>query len=275
MIALLRLCRLYYALPLSLGYLCILLYARGGDLAGDGAGAAVTWAALLLVIAGAYALNDVVDVDVDRWNAPQRPLPAGRISRAAGLGVALLLLAGGLGLGALGRAAFAAVLAAVAAGLVLYDLTSKRLGAWKQPAVAALVVSLYPLAAAQAGGFRGPRARTLYVFPVWLFLTAWAYEVLKDVRDAPGDARAAVAGAAGQPRAWRRAAGAAALVGVGVALWPLALGCGWAYLAVAAPGLLAAVASPWLGLRRAIQALYLEVFLVALAAAVDVIARGP
>lgn len=269
MIALVRLCRFHYALPLSLGYLCILLYARGGDLAGDAAGAALTWMALLLVLAGAYALNDVVDVAVDRWNAPARPVAAGRIGRGPALAAAVLLLAAGLGLGALGRPAFAAVLAGVVAGLVVYDLLSKRLGALKQPFAAGLVVSLYPLAAAQAGGFHGPRWRSLLVFPVWLFLTAWGYEVLKDVRDAGGDARAASSPVARRLRSWRAAASAAVLAGVPVALVPLALGCRGLYLAVALPGLLGALCTPWLGVRRAIQAVYAEVFLVALAAALD------
>lgn len=274
MTALLRLCRPHYALPLSLGYLCILLYARGGTLGGDGAGAAVTWAALLLVIAAAYALNDAVDVAVDRWNAPERPVAAGRVRRGTAVALAAALLAAGLALGARGRPPFGLVLAGVAAGLVAYDLASKRLGAAKQPFAAALVVSLYPLAAAQAGGFHGPRAGTLLVFPVWLFLSAHAYEVLKDLRDLAGDARVGATPLARRPAAWRRVASAGTLAGIPVALAPLAMGCGPVYLAVAAPGLLAAAASPWLGLRRAIQALYAEVLLVALAAALDVIAAG-
>lgn len=272
MTALLRLCRLHYAVPLSLGYLCILLYARGGSLRGDAAGAAVTGAALLLVIAGAYALNDAVDVAVDRWNAPSRPVAAGQVRRGTAVAFAAALLVAGVALGARGRPPFGLVLAAVAAGLLAYDLTSKRLGAAKQPFAAGLVVSLYPLAAAQAGGFHGPRAGTLLVFPVWLFLSAYAYEVLKDLRDLAGDARAGRSPLAARPEAWRRVASAATLAGVPVALAPLGLGCGGVYLAVAAPGLLAAMASPWLGLRRAIPALYAEVFLVALAAAIDVIA---
>lgn len=272
----LRLCRLHYALPFALGYVLIAYYARGGAM--DGAWGR-TWAAglaMLLVVAAAYAANDAADLAVDRVNAPRRPVASGAVSPRAALRLAAVLAAGGLGAGLAAGARFAAGLAAVAAGLALYDLRSKRLGAWKAVLVAALVVSLYPLAFLQAGGFSGPRARTLLAFPCWLLLTAFAYEVLKDLRDVPGDRLATAGPTALQraPRRWRRLAGAAAWAGVAVALAPAALGCGPVYLVVAAPGLLAGLASPFLPLRLAIPALYVDVFLVALAAAVDVAAAG-
>jgi 4-hydroxybenzoate polyprenyltransferase len=268
----LRLCRLHYALPFALGYVLIAYYARGGAM--DGAWAR-TWAAglaMLLVVAAAYAANDAADVAVDRVNAPRRPVASGAIAPRAALRLAAALTAAGVAAGLAAGARFATGLAVVATGLALYDLRSKRLGAWKPVLVAALVVSLYPLAFLQVGGLSGPRARTLLVFPLWLLLTVFAYEVLKDLRDARGDRLATAGSTALQraPRAWRRLAGAATWAGVAVALAPAALGCGPVYLAVAAPGLLAGVASPFLPLRAAIPALYAEVFLVALAAAVDV-----
>jgi 4-hydroxybenzoate polyprenyltransferase len=272
----LRLCRLHYTLPFAFGYVLIAYYARGGAMQGAWAG---TWAAgiaVLLVVAAAYAANDAADVAVDRVNAPGRPIAAGAISARAAVRLAVALAACGLLAGLAAGPAFAGGLAAVAAGLAVYDLRSKRLGPWKPVAVAALLVSLYPLAFLQAGGFSGTRARTLFAFPVWLFLTAFAYEVLKDLRDARGDRLAADRSTPLQraPRRWRRLAGAATWAGVGVALLPAGLGCGPRYLAVAAPGLLAGLASAFLPLRLAIPALYAEVFLVALAAAVDVAAAA-
>ena len=40
-------------------------------------------AASTLLYAGGVALNDVYDVDIDRQERPERPIPSGRISLAA------------------------------------------------------------------------------------------------------------------------------------------------------------------------------------------------
>ena len=271
-----RLVRLHYTVPFALGYTLILFYALGGRMAGEWLGAGLSTLALALVIAAGYALNDVFDVEVDRVNAPQRPLVAGQVQPAAAARFGVALLAAGLGLGALCRWQFLVTLAAVAAALVAYDRTSKRLGAAKQLAVAALMVSLYPLAFAQAGGASGPRAASLAVFPVWLFLTAFGYEVLKDLRDAAGDRAPGVGPTPLQrnPERWRRIASLAIVGAVPVALLPLGQGCHGVYLGVAAVGLAAGVASAFLDVRRAIVATYADVFLVALAATADVVVHG-
>lgn len=273
---LLRLVRPHYTLPFSLGYLLILFYARGGQMEGAWPGAIVSTLALGLVLAAGYALNDLFDVEVDRLNAPDRPLVAGQVDRRTAARFGLALLVAGLGLATLARWQFLATLAAVAAALVAYDATSKRLGRGKQLAVAALMVSLYPLAFAQAGGAAGPRAAALAVFPIWLFLTSFGYEVLKDLRDAEGDRLPGAAPSALQrnPARWRRIAAAAIAGAAPVALVPLWLGCHGVYLAVAGIGLAAGVASAFLDLRRAIVATYLDVALVAFAATVDVAVHG-
>jgi len=274
--ALLRLCRLYYVVPFSLGYTLILYYALGGRMAGRWLEAATTTGALALVLCGAYALNDAVDLEVDRVNAPGRAVAAGRISRRAAATLAGALMASGLLLGTSGTLGFSLILTVVTAGLVAYDLASKRLGAAKQLAVAALMVSLYPLAFAQSGGPSGPRAASLFVFPVWLFLTSFAYETLKDLRDAEGDLRAAPAPSALQraPARWRTIANAALLAGVPLVVAPLAFGCRAVYLAASAPAIALALAATRLPVRRAIPAVYAEITAVALAAALDVMAYG-
>ena len=61
MLSYLRLCRAYYAVPMSLTFLLTVAYADGVGAAMTGSAAAGT-AALALVIAAAYALNDVADV---------------------------------------------------------------------------------------------------------------------------------------------------------------------------------------------------------------------
>lgn len=283
MLAWLRLCRPYYCVPMALTFWLTVAYAGGVEVAASASAMAAT-AALALVIAGAYAMNDACDAEVDRHNAPARPVAAGRVSRPAAAAGGLALTAGGLVAGAgWARPAFAAALACVAAGLIAYDLLSKRLGPLKQVAVAALMTAIYPLALAQAGGATGQRAGSLAVFPVWMFLTAWGYELLKDIRDAAGDLGAAEAGgAAGRftsallhnARRWRKVAAAAILLGASVLPVPAWLGCGRVYavllpLPLAAAGLAALAARS--DVREAVAWVYIECVGVGLAATADLL----
>jgi 4-hydroxybenzoate polyprenyltransferase len=274
--ALLAICRPYYAVPMSLAYALTLYYALGGRMAGEWAGAAVSAAALALVIAAGYVLNDVCDLAADRVNAPWRPIAAGRISRRAAAAWGALLLACGLGLATAARLEFLASLAVVAAGLVLYDLVSKRLGVGKQLLVAALMTSLYPLAIAQAGGASGPRAAALAPFAAWMFMTAFGYEVLKDIRDIPGDRAGGgpVTQVQRRPRLWRTMAGGTLLAAALLLVAPVFLGCGWVYMAVASAAMAAAIVSLFLPVRRAIMAVYAECFLVGVAATLDPLILG-
>jgi len=274
--ALLRLPRLHYTVPMALTYLLTLYYASGGELSGRGLTSLLSTVALAWVIAGAYTLNDVCDLEADRLNAPGRPIPGGKVARRTAGVLAAALMAAGLGLASACGATFFAALSAVAAGLVLYDVFSKRLGLAKPLAVAALMTSIYPLALAQAGGATGPRAATLAVFPAWLFPTAFGYELLKDLRDMAGDRRTAPRAARlhRRPVLWRRVAAAAIVLPAPLVLLPAALGCKWVYLLGASAAAILAVASAAVPVRRAIHLVYAECLLTALAAAADVLLLG-
>jgi len=270
------LARLHYSIPFALACALTIVYAAGGAPEVMGAGLVLSTASLALVLAGGYALNDAADVAVDRIGAPWRPIPAGRIGRRAAAGLGAGLIAAGLAAAAACRPAFLVVLAAVAAGLVAYDASSKRLGPGKQLLVAALTTSIYPLAIAQAGGAAGPRAATLAVFPAWLFLTSLGYEVLKDLRDLGGDLAAAARPTPlmRRPRLWRGIAGGAIAGGAALLVLPRLLGCGPVYMWIAAGamGAAALAAHPRLPVRGAIAAAYVECLIVGIAATADLLA---
>ena len=277
MIDLLRLCRLYYTVPMALTYLLTVYYARGGEAAGRWPGDILSAAALAMVIAGGYVLNDVCDLQFDRLNAPHRALAAGRVGRKAAAAWGAALMVAGLLLAPHGgRLELLAALTAVAAGLIGYDLLSKRIGVGKPLVVAALMTTIYPLALAQAGGASGPRAMSLAVFPAWLFPTALGYELLKDLRDAAGDKQAAARPAPLQrhPALWRRVAAAAVVAPAPLLIVPFFLGCKAIYLGGAVIGIALAVTSAFVPVRRAIRLVYAECFLVAAAAAADVVILG-
>lgn len=81
----------------------------------------------VLLYTGGMALNDVLDVEVDRTERPGRPIPSGRVGRSTALGVAVLLL--GLGLAAVMPAGARSVQAgaALVAAIVVYNLLHRRM----------------------------------------------------------------------------------------------------------------------------------------------------
>lgn len=274
MIDLLRLCRLYYALPMAFILTLTIAYAHGEVEAVPWVGALRASIALALVICGGYVLNDVNDRAVDAVNAPHRPIASGRVRPAVGAAWGVLLLAGALIVAAFERAEFVATLAVVVGLLLFYDRFSKRIGWGKQLVVALLMTSIYPLAFAQVGDLSGDRVRTLYVFPAWLFLTALGYEILKDIRDVAGDQLVAKTWIARQPDRALLAARVCLVAGALVLFVPGVVGCGWVYLAIVPVamllGLATAVATP----ARAMVLVYAECVVVGIAATTDLLTAG-
>lgn len=83
-------------------------------------------AASLCIYAAGLILNDYFDLDLDRTQRPERPLPSGRIAPRTALVAGLLLLAAGPALASLaGPHSFLAALG-LAALVLLYDVRAKR-----------------------------------------------------------------------------------------------------------------------------------------------------
>ncbi len=276
MIDLLRLCRLYYAWPMALAYTLTVCYALGRRLPGEWAGVALSTAALAQIIAAAYVYNDVRDWKVDRVNTPHRPVAAGRVRPATAAVFAAMIGVTGLALAGPCRPAFLVALSVVATALLIYDLFSKRLGIGKQLLVAALMTSIYPLACAQAGGVHGQRAGTLVIFPVWMFLTAFGYECLKDIRDAAGDQSVFPRPSWVQRNPERAAELARRAIAVGsmLLLLPFWAGCGRVYLICVIPAVVLGLATMVQPTRRAMVLVYAAYVVVGIAATADLVAYG-
>lgn len=273
MIDLLRLCRLYYAVPMGLTFTLTVCYAQGPVQAMSNVGTALATLALMLVLAGAYIINDVCDLPVDRINAPHRSLASEKVNPRTAARLAAALLAIGMILAAFCHPPYMLALGIVAIGLVVYDLRSKRMGVGKQLLVAALMTCIYPLSLAQAGGATSSRAWTLAVFPVWMFLSSFGYEILKDLRDLEGDlAVHAPTWLSRRPQVAHRVAQTSLLAGAAVLPAPYWLGCGGLYLAIITGAMAAAVAATQLPIRRAINAVYIEFVIVGIAATADLAA---
>jgi len=308
---LLRLVRLYYALPFSAGFLVILAYVRGGELESIRREAMLSFFSLLCVISAGYVFNDVCDVRIDRINCPDRVLAAGRLSRKTAMAWAgFLFVVGMLAAGLCGLCFFLGT-GAMAAGLACYDLFSKRIGIFKDLLVAALLTSLYPLAFTLAQPVDTPRLKVLFIHPVWLVLSAGGYEMLKDIGDVKGDHRAHGRGksSSGRLARWRRhllrlflrstepetgtgfrqtdlgfretwhfLATARLLIVAGslITLLPYLLGyCHLIYLVASLGAILLAVTSTFKRPADAVRYVYVEVLLVTVGSLADLLVSGP
>ncbi len=277
-LSLIRLTRPYYTVPLAAGLPVIAAYVAGGR--PSAAQGSLLWAmaALWSVLSGGYVLNDYCDIRFDAVNSPHRPLPGKEIAPGIALAASGGLFASGLALAAPCGLPFFLLLTLVAAGLAAYDVYSKRLGLLKPLAVAVLTASLYPLAFALTDAADTPRLRVLAIHPAWLLLTTLGYEMLKDIRDVPGDRTG------GNHRETERRAGPGYLLAARaillaaslLTLLPYALGyCKEVYLlsAIAAIGLvmLAIQKRP----VRAIPYVYASVVVITAGSLADLWAYGP
>jgi len=82
--------------------------------------------ATVCLYAGGIVLNDVFDLEIDRLERPERPIPSGRVTRRAAGRFGALLLAAGAGLAWGGGRATGLVALATALCIVLYDAVGKR-----------------------------------------------------------------------------------------------------------------------------------------------------
>ncbi|WP_245154606.1 UbiA family prenyltransferase [Halorussus marinus] len=209
------------------------LAAAAGATVPLGATAGLAVASALLY-AGGTTLNDYFDAAVDAAERPERPIPSGRVSRAAALGVGLSLLGGGVAVAAAaGGARGGLVAAALAAAVVLYDagLKGSAPGFLTMGSTRGLNVFLGTTAAGLA-----PSAAPAWLFAVPVVVAGYIAAVTSMAADeATGGDRRAVA-----------LAGAGA-VAAGVAAPALVWAVGPGAVAVGASGLAAVGFLAWTG----------------------------
>ncbi|NTW00462.1 MAG: UbiA family prenyltransferase, partial [Oscillochloris sp.] len=137
-----------------------------------------------LLSGSALITNDYFDLEVDRINAPQRPLPAGILTPAEvmtlGLGTAFLGLATAAALGplALGLSLIIWLLG------FLYNWRLKAAGLWGNLIVATSVGITFVLGSIAVGHPWNP---TIWIFALIVLVFDLAEEIAGDAMDAEGD----------------------------------------------------------------------------------------
>lgn len=136
-----------------------------------------------LLLAGTMVFNDIQDVQVDRVNSPDRPIPAGRVTirQAYGLSIifSALALISSLVLGIL---TFLTALAALAL-MAYYNTRGKRTGLLGNAVVSFNVALPFFFGGLAVNSLRP----LLFIFFLLAFLANTAREVAKGITDVAGD----------------------------------------------------------------------------------------
>ncbi len=138
-----------------------------------------------LITAGGNVINDVFDVEIDRINRPERPIPAGEISLAGAKMYTTALFVGGIAFATLTTALCLAIALVNSVTLIAYAVRLKRTPVLGNVAVAYLTASVFLFGGAFAG-IEG-LVQNLSLAAI-TFLATIAREVLKDAEDVDGDA---------------------------------------------------------------------------------------
>ncbi|MGC9072307.1 MAG: geranylgeranylglycerol-phosphate geranylgeranyltransferase [Acidilobus sp.] len=158
------------------------LVGGGGRLPGCPA-LAIGFLVAFALSASAMVLNDVVDLEIDRLNQPDRPLPSGRVPVGHAWALFGALSAVGLALSALqGEAELALALASYVVA-VSYDLRGKRTGLPGNAMVAFTGVSPILYGSLLSGGI----SLVVALEALMIFLAMMGREIVKGVADVEGD----------------------------------------------------------------------------------------
>ena len=181
--------RVANSLMVGLAVLVGLVIVLGRDIASLGPGRLILAYMTGFFISGAsMVLNDIADIEIDKINAPDRPLASGTITvREAWTCHLALAFLGLVSSALLGLWPLIVALAGWLLG-VAYDLWGKKSG-FPGNLMVALATSLpFPYALAVAGIVE----RRILVYWAMVFLTVLGREIVKDIADIEGDREAGV-----------------------------------------------------------------------------------
>lgn len=138
----------------------------------------------ILLTAAANVINDFYDVESDRINKPERPIPAGQVSRSSARKTAMILYLSGIAAGALINQT-ALILATIASVLTYaYSARLKSTSFWGN-----LLVALLTSLAFIYGGVAVGRVKESLIPALFSFFFHFGREVLKDIQDMEGDSK--------------------------------------------------------------------------------------
>jgi len=132
-----------------------------------------------------YVTNDLYDIEADRINKPDRPLPSGQISRRSACAVAAILAASAIAL-----ASLIDMLALTAACFAIATLMGYNAWLKRTVLIGNLIIATLSGATLFVGGYTVGQLRPLLWPSALVSLFILAREILKTIEDVPGDRRA-------------------------------------------------------------------------------------
>ena len=176
----------------------------------------------LFICAYSMVVNDVYDVEVDRVNRPERPIPSGRVSTQDANRLSILVLAAGVACSVLSVKPAAVAIALTYALLSwLYSSRAKKSGIWGNLIVASSLAVPFIYGGIVAGGSLG--GSLLVLMAATSFFSGVGREVVKAMADTLGDEQRGVNSIA-------RVRGPRTASGVGAGFFLLAVFTSWAPL---------------------------------------------
>lgn len=138
--------------------------------------------ATLLISSGGFVINDILDVEIDRVNRPDRPLAAGKVSLDTARALYIVITGVGIALAWAINVSTGILALITALALFLYSYRFKRQFLIGHVTIAALGALLFPFGGLAAGAAMPTLYSVFFTFPAFI-----AREVLKTVPDYEGD----------------------------------------------------------------------------------------
>ena len=186
--------------------------------------------AVFLIIGGGNSINDYFDVEIDKINRPNRPVPTGAVTQLRILTYSAMLLSVGIVLSGAINFACLSIAMINSALLILYSWKFKRLALIGNVLIGYLTGSTFLF---------GGAALSAYFVPSILFLSAMfaitSREIIKDVEDIKGDLQFGASTLPIKYGVWPSLVLAACLMFVAVVISPIPFlisAFGWAYLSI-------------------------------------------
>ncbi|MBN2413860.1 geranylgeranylglycerol-phosphate geranylgeranyltransferase [candidate division KSB1 bacterium] len=135
-----------------------------------------------LITAASNTINDYYDVEIDRINKPNRPIPAGMVKRKDALTFSLFLYTAGVLLGLLINLTAFVIALSTSLLLLFYSVKLKR-----TVLLGNVAVSLSTALAFIYGGVAVGRVKNAVIPAVFAFMMHFGREIIKDMEDIEGD----------------------------------------------------------------------------------------
>ena len=143
-----------------------------------------------MITSAGNIINDYFDVEIDKINKPDRPIPSGRISRSDALMLSFALFMIGLGLAKYVNVYCLALAGLNSVLLIVYGRYSKKMLIFSNLIVSCLVASIFifgALSVVNMTDLGSVGLRLVALLSACAFFITFSREIIKDVEDIEGD----------------------------------------------------------------------------------------